>query len=103
MVDGTRLGLLASHGGPAQDPLVNRSEVGAARRAYVRPDVATVTAYSLVTCPDACYQAPRSRVRSVVVLDVVGPNPFAHPGISAGQVTLAVRCDGLFGVSDVRF
>jgi hypothetical protein len=40
----------------------------------VRSDAATVAATSLMTCPDACHQAPRSRVRSVVVLDIVGSN-----------------------------
>jgi hypothetical protein len=40
----------------------------------VRSDAATVTAAGLMTCPDACYQAARSYVPSVVVLDIVGSN-----------------------------
>ncbi len=37
----------------------------------MRPDAVTVAAISLMTCPDACYQAPHSRVRFVVVLAVM--------------------------------
>ncbi len=47
-------------------------------RAEVRSDAATVAANSLMTCPDVCYQVPRSRVRSVVVLDVANSNSVAH-------------------------
>ena len=53
--------------------------MGAAKCAEVRSGTVIVTALSALTCPDACYQAPRSRVRSVVVLDVAGSNPVAHP------------------------
>src|SRR2546430_995330 len=59
-------------------------------------DAATVTANSLMTCPDACYQAPRSRVPlpSVVVLDVVGSNPIAHPQYSRTSGDPRCPCGG---------
>ena len=53
--------------------------MGATTRAQARSDAAIVTGNSVMTCPDAYYQAPRSRVPSVVVLGVEGSNPFAHP------------------------
>jgi hypothetical protein len=44
VVDGTRLGLLAPHGGPAQDPLVNRAEGAAmASTALVPPSARTAS------------------------------------------------------------
>ena len=45
--------------------------MGATTRSQVRSDAATVTITGLMTCLDAYYQAPRSRVRFVVVLDVM--------------------------------
>ena len=66
-------------------------------------DAATVTANSLMTCPDACYQAPRSRVPSVVVLDVANSNPIAHPQYSRTSGDPRCPLRRVFGVSDVRF
>ncbi len=47
------------------------SETGAAKRSQVRPDAVIVAIPGFLTCPDACYQAPRSHARFVVVLDVM--------------------------------
>ena len=53
----------------------------------MRSDAATVTLNGLMTCLDASNQVPRSGVRFVVVLDVVGSNPITHlnrPGFRRG-------------------
>lgn len=68
-------------------------------------DAATVTANSLMTCPDACYQAPRSRVPSVVVLGVEGSSPiacFTEGGTRGLKVPKTRKCSGAVAMRHIR-
>jgi hypothetical protein len=53
--------------------------MGAKVRSKVRSDWVTVAVQGFLISPDSLYQAVRPAMCSVVVLDVGGSNPLAHP------------------------
>jgi hypothetical protein len=56
-----------------------------------RPDAVNHAALALLTCSKAPHWAACYTACSVVVLDVVGSNPIAHPDFSQVRALIAAR------------